>query len=115
MRPLPGEPSAAGHSVLVQFLLPLRDAQGQPFPADTFAAIRSELTESFGGVTAYLHSPAKGAWLDASGHLERDDMILVEVMAADLDRHWWGDYRARLERMFQQDRVLVRAMNVDAL
>lgn len=102
-------------TVLVQILVPLQDGQGRPFPAEVFADLRAVLTHEFGGVTAYLHSPAKGDWVDPTGHVERDEMMLVEVMATDLDRQWWAAYRSSLESLFQQDRILVRAMHVDVL
>lgn len=102
-------------TVLVQCLVPLRDGQGRAFPAKVFSEMQAELACRFGGVTAYLHSPAKGDWLDADGHVERDELLLVEVMTAHLDRHWWRAYRSRLERLFKQDRILVRAVEVDVL
>lgn len=115
MQPATRELAEPMRTVLVQILVPLQDGQGRAFPAALFTDLRSELTREFGGVTAYLHSPAKGDWLDPSGHVERDEMMLVEVMATDLDRRWWSAYRSRLERLFQQDRILMRAMAVDVL
>ena len=102
-------------SVLIQFLIPLRDNEGHRFPSTVFDEIRDELTQIFGGVTAYLHSPSKGAWLDATGHMEHDEMVLVEVIADALDRQWWVGYRSRLEQVFHQDRILMRATEVDVL
>jgi len=43
---------------LLQILLPLVDNQGQRFDDHRFSHVRRELTERFGGVTAYLRSPA---------------------------------------------------------
>lgn len=100
---------------LVQVLLPLRDNDGRPFGREPFDAVRAELTERFGGVTAYLQSPAEGAWRDPGGGVDRDDVVILEVMAEALDRAWWGEYRRRLERRFRQDEVVVRALAMDRL
>jgi hypothetical protein len=94
---------------LVQFFLPLRDNAGQPFPREHFSGVRRELTERFGGVTAYLRAPAQGLWEDEEGDLCRDEVLLFEVMDPALDAAWWRGYRNRLEQRFSQDTVLLRA------
>lgn len=108
-----------GHSAdgqfLVQLFLPLYDNSGDALPRALFDTVRGELTEAFGGATAFLRAPATGAWEDDDGDVQRDEVVLLEVMAADLDRDWWGRYRRDLERRFQQDEVLVRAMRVSRL
>ena len=94
---------------LVQFFLPLRDNHGQAFAGALFSDVRRELAERFGGVTTYLRAPAQGLWEDADGDLCRDEVVLFEVMADDLDADWWRDYRTGLQRRFAQEEVLVRA------
>jgi hypothetical protein len=100
---------------LLQLLLPVYDDKHAPFPRAMFDAVRSELAERFGGVTAYLRSPAVGLWEDDDGDCVRDDVILLEVMVEALDREWWGAYRAQLETIFAQDRILLRATLVEQL
>lgn len=100
---------------LVQFFLPLRDNQGNPFAAAEFAGVRRELSERFGGVTTYLRAPAKGMWEDADGDLCRDEVVLFEVMDSKLDPQWWRDYRRGLEKRFAQEAVLVRATSTRQL
>jgi hypothetical protein len=100
---------------LVQLLLPRRDNSGNPFPREAFVRVRAELTARYGGVTAYLRSPAAGAWRDDQGELTQDDVVMVEVVVADLDRAWWTAYRRDLEVRFRQVEVLVRAMACERL
>jgi hypothetical protein len=100
---------------LVQILLPVYDNEGRAFGRDAFARVREELTERFGGVTAHLRSPAEGAWRDPGGGVDRDDVVILEVMAEELDRGWWGEYRERLEERFRQDEVVVRATEMERL
>lgn len=99
---------------LVQILLPLADNDGNAFAQDVYDHVAHELTERFGGVTAYTRSPAKGRWQEGSGtHL--DEVIIVEVMVGKLDDVWWRTYRAALEAAFRQKQVVVRAQPIRVL
>lgn len=100
---------------LVQLFLPLQADTGEAYPRDRFDQVRDELTEHFGGVTAYLRSPASGAWEDGEGDLQRDRVVLLEVMADRLDHRWWDAYRKELEQRFAQEEILVRAFPVERL
>jgi hypothetical protein len=100
---------------LVQLFLPLYDNDGQAFPRSCYDTLRAELTERFGGVTAFLRSPAAGAWEDGHGTVRRDQIVLFEVMAGHVDHGWWAAYREDLQRRFRQDEVLVRATRVERL
>ncbi|QSX77083.1 hypothetical protein [Agrilutibacter solisilvae] len=100
---------------LIQLFLPLRDGQCQPFDRAHFARVRTELTEAFGGVTAYQRSPAVGLWEAPDGEVERDDVVLFEVMADQLDHAWWTRYRKELAARFVQDEVMVRACPCERL
>jgi hypothetical protein len=100
---------------LVQVLLPLYDNERHRFDDALFAAVQQELTERFGGVTAYLRSPALGAWKKNESETDYDQIIIVEVMADELDAAWWQQYRKGLERRFRQDTIVVRASAIDLL
>ena len=100
---------------LVQLLLPLYDNDGRRVPYERFAQLRDELTERFGGVTAFLRSPAQGTWKEDSGEVDRDEIVMCEVMVEALDRDWWGTYRRTLETRFGQRELVVRAMRSERL
>ena len=101
---------------IVQFLLPLRDNERHPFSRAHFEKVRTELTDRFGGVTAFLQSPALGVWKEEEqGETMRDEMVLYEVMVESLDRAWWSGYRSELERRFRQERVVMRALGAETL
>lgn len=99
---------------LIEILLPLRDNDGKPFGRDLFAQVREELVEAFGGLTAFMRSPAEGLW-EEGGERSRDEIAVVEVMTETLDRGWWERYRESLERRFRQDEVVIRATTVERL
>ena len=99
---------------LVQLLLPLKDQDGKPFPRSTYRRIREVLTDRFGGLTAYTRAPAEGLW-DDGDEVDYDDIIVYEVMVPDLDRAWWREYRADLEREFDQDELVVRAQSIERM
>ena len=100
---------------LVQLFLPLRDAEGEPFERPSYARVRDELTRAFGGVTAYQRAPATGLWEAPDGDVERDDVLLFEVLVDTLDRGWWSAYAAELARRFRQHEVMVRACPCERL
>jgi hypothetical protein len=102
---------------LIQFLLPLRDNEGRAFSRAEFERVRTELTDRFGGVTAFLQAPASGAWKDeeTGGQTKRDEVVLFELMTESLNRPWWANYRAELEARFRQKAVVVRALVVEGL
>jgi hypothetical protein len=100
---------------LIQLLLPLYDNEGARFPAAHFEQVVQELTDRFGGLTAYSRAPAAGLWEEKPGQTKRDDLVVYEVMAEELDAQWWKHYRFTLEERFDQDELVVRALQIRKL
>ena len=105
---------------LVQILLPLADNEGRRLPKTLYAELARELTERFGGLTAHTRAPAEGLWLDdddptGGPPVVRDEIVIYEVMAEDLDAEWWRERRRALERDFRQETVVVRALELRLL
>ena len=100
---------------LVQILLPLRDGQGRAFRKSNFDKVAATLTTRFGGVTAYSRTPAEGRWKHGTNPVSEDDVIVIEVMVDKLDRDWWRNYRASLEKTFKQLHVIVRVQDIEIL
>jgi hypothetical protein len=99
----------------IQILLPLFNENGEEFSNKQFILLKNELTEKFGGITAYTRSPATGFWKDTEDKTVKDDIIIYEVMADELDKTWWQAYRKRLEDLFLQDEIIIRAWEIDKL
>ncbi|MFN2507547.1 MAG: hypothetical protein ABR589_02105 [Chthoniobacterales bacterium] len=100
---------------LVQILLPIHDNAQEPFPREEYSRVRKELTERFGGLTVYTRAPAEGLWKQNDNHTSRDDIVIFEVMAPELDATWWRNYRHDLEKRFRQDVIVVRAQQTQVL
>lgn len=100
---------------LVQILLPIHYQRGGEVPAEQFARVRDELTQAFGGVTAYSRSPATGLWKRTEDEVERDQVIMVEVVVDRFDPRWWEEYRRDLERRFGQQEIHARALPMELL
>ena len=100
---------------LVQILLTLYDNGGHPFPATEYGRVRDELAERFGGITAYVRSPAEGLWRETPRSTIRDDIVIYEVMTEVLDRPWWHGYREQLAIRFRQDMLIMRVSEVELL
>lgn len=100
---------------LVQLLLPVRDERGRGYPRALYDDLVRELTDRFGGVTAYTRAPATGLWEAESGETVRDQVVVYEVMVEELDAGWWGRLRARLEGQFAQEELVIRAHTIRRL
>lgn len=101
---------------LIQILLPLYANDGVPLERALFDQVAAELTQRFGGMTAYARSPASGLWKEeAQAPAQRDDLVVYEVMADTLDEAWWRQYRATLEQRFLQKAIVVRAHGIRML
>jgi hypothetical protein len=101
---------------LVQLLLPLYAQDGERLSPALFGAVREELVQRFGGLTAYARAPATGLWAEGEGErVEHDDIVVYEVMVARLDRRWWKAYREELTARFRQKELVVRAQRMESL
>jgi hypothetical protein len=100
-----GEKGAAMH--VVEIFLPLDKGSGAPVAGEMIEGIVKGLADRFGGATAFTREPADGLWKrDAA--IERDRIIIVEVVVRELDEGWWKDYQGRLEKDFEQDSIMIR-------
>jgi hypothetical protein len=100
---------------LVQILLPTHRRNGSLVVHEEFARVRVELTERFGGVTAYSRSPATGLWKNDDEAIVRDDVFMIEVVVDNFDREWWRSYREQLETRFGQEEVHARALAMEQI
>jgi hypothetical protein len=96
---------------LVEILLPVVEPGKLGRELET---LRQQLTEKFGGLTAFVRSPGEGMWVDEGG-TERDDVIVLEVMTDMLDRSWWADLRLSLQDRLNQKEIVIRTHVVDKL
>ena len=101
--------------VLIQLLLPTTVAKGDAISDDVLGETRDELIRQFGGLTAYGRSPASGVWTSPEGRVERDNVVMIEILAEAFDVPWWRDYAGRLKRRFEQDSIHIRASEVQVL
>ena len=104
----------ASHGCCVEIFVPLVRGDGEPVDKRYLADLERELTERFGGVTAFTRAPARGRWSDG-GRVETDDVVIYEVMAQALDRPWWRELRERLEQDLDQEEVVIRSHAIERL
>jgi hypothetical protein len=90
---------------LIQLLLPLHDNDKQKFPAEYFDSVRNDLINRFGGVTAFLRSPAVGLW-KTDDDVSRDEVVMFEVMSPDLDEQWWHEISKKIRKEIPTRRTL---------
>ena len=99
---------------LIQILLPTRSQSGA-IHDDAVRQTREELADAFQGVTAYTRTPARGVWIAPDGDKERDDLVMVEVLAPEFDRLWWRACGERLARRFDQEEIHIRALPAETV
>ena len=92
----------------------MRDKDGMSLLAH-IAETRTELVAEFGGATAYLRATASGAWINDEGVIERDEVVMVEVVVDAVDQKWWATYATLLAERFRQDVVHVRATSIQII
>jgi hypothetical protein len=93
---------------VVEVFLPLETGDGRRVGRRELEGLVTRLAEKFGGATAFTRSPALGLWKPGET-IEKDQIIIVEVMVEELDEAWWRNYRRHLEKQFDQDEILIRA------
>jgi hypothetical protein len=98
---------------LIQILLPVYDNKESPFDHAEFMRVRKELTERFGGITAYFRSPATGLWKDNGGRTIHDEIVIYEVMVEQPDHSWWRFYKQELSVRFHQSQLVIRALQME--
>ena len=96
---------------LIQLLLP-RTVEGRDLMAEV-RTTRAELVDRFGGITLYERSPASGAWVNTEGDIERDVMVMVEVITDEFDRGWWRQDRLQLAERFSQNEIHIRSLAIE--
>jgi len=99
---------------LVELFLPIDRGDGTEVAVDDLVRILVELTNRFGGATAFTRAPAAGLWQQGRS-IEHDRIVIMEVMIESLDREWWAQYRRSLELEFRQERILIRATKCTVL
>ena len=99
---------------LIQILLPLFDNHGRRFPRAVYRQVRAELATQFTGLTAYSRVAAEGLWR-VGKRIQRDDIVVYEVMTSSVNRRWWRNYRRQLEHRFRQDTIVIRAENITVI
>jgi hypothetical protein len=100
---------------LVEIFLPLTDNDGKRFPQSAFGSVEKQLTERFGGVTAYPRAPASGVWKTSQSEKQEDEFIVYEVMTEEMDEMWWKSYRENLETVFRQEKLIIRTQTMKLL
>jgi hypothetical protein len=92
---------------LIQILLPLCKKGGARVSRALLRSTAKQLAKEFGDVTAYTRAPAQGLWRRSGAKLDRDDIVVYEVMAPTVDPMFWKARRRVLEKDFMQDEIIL--------
>ena len=96
---------------LIELFIPLGKRERAMAELETLGRLFSE---KFGGATLFVRSPGDGLWKD-KGHIDRDEVAIVEVMARSVDRRWWRTLRKTLEAALEEEEILIRVSRIRRL
>jgi hypothetical protein len=96
---------------LIEIFLP---ATQKPEIGREVEALGQLFTDRFGGMTAFVRSPGQGMWANG-GAIERDSVVVLEIMAEELDRAWWRELRLGLQHRLNQEEIVVRTHVIEQL
>ena len=85
---------------LVQIFLPVIWKDDPARFDQEVGKVVQELTERFGGATAFMRGAAEGRWKNDEGKVETDDVVVVEVQVGQVSLSWWSAFQVKLERRF---------------
>jgi inorganic pyrophosphatase len=100
---------------LVQLFLPIEDKKGKPFAAKYYDKIKETLIKKFDGVSIYSNAPVNGRWADEQSNIEKDKLIVYEVMTDMIDLTYWESYKLVLEKQFKQDTIVIRCLDISLI
>jgi inorganic pyrophosphatase len=100
---------------LIQLFLPVVDRDGRPFPKKFFDQVKKKLAEKFDGLSVYTNSVADGYWKNDTNSIEKDQLLVYEVMANKIDLNYWAKLKASLEKQFKQELVVVRCLSMNLI
>lgn len=67
----------------------MADNNGQRFAGNWYMIISRELNDQFNGVTIYQQAPVTGLWKEEEQKTVKDELIIYEVMADQMDLVYW--------------------------
>jgi hypothetical protein len=100
---------------LIELFLPLNRRDGLPIDQAVFDRIKKNLTERFGGVTAFALAPAEGVWKSPTSETVEERVAVFQVMVKEIDVGWWRACRQDLERELDQEEILVRSLYMNKI
>ena len=99
-------PKSRPKQLVVQFLVPVYDRAGKPYPRAVHERVRRELEERFDGWSLAGDKPLPGAWRNpASWEVEYDDSWRYEVGIASERLTELDDYLAELAHRLGQKAI----------
>ncbi|QDW26287.1 inorganic diphosphatase [Pedobacter sp. KBS0701] len=93
---------------LIQLFLPLTNSRSAD---QKLKALEQKLIKNFGGLSIYAQNPVLGSWRE-KGQLEKDKMMVFEVMVPLVDQKFWKKLKTSLEKQFRQKEILIRSLDI---
>jgi inorganic pyrophosphatase len=102
-------------TMLIHFPLPLYKQDGKKFPSNYYTTLHQKLVKKFGGLTVYSRSPAEGFWQADDKKVIKEDMLVHEVMASEVDELFWQKLKSSLMKKFEQQDVIITCSRISRI
>jgi len=96
----------------IEVFIPLYDKEGNRFSDHLYQSVSKQLIKDFGGITAYIRSPAVGIWENSDGIQIKDDHVIYEIMVSEIDHSYWKQFKKKLELQFAQKELIIRQSEI---
>ncbi len=96
----------------IEVFIPLYDKEGNRFSDHLYQSVSKQLIKNFGGITAYIRSPAVGIWENSDGMQIKDDHVIYEIMVSEIDHSYWKQFKKKLELQFAQKELIIRQSEI---
>lgn len=101
--------------VMIRLFLPIYDKDGMKFPDHYYTTLHKKLSKKFGGLTVYTRSIAKGFWKAKAKVTIKENVLIHEVMAANVDKLFWQKIKSSMMKKFAQRDLLITSSKISRI
>ncbi|MFD0941497.1 inorganic diphosphatase [Pedobacter boryungensis] len=105
-----GEPSKR-----IELFIPVYNKKGKPFPKKYYTNLHQKLTDKFGGLTMYSRVPVIGFWKENTANTVKENIIVYEVLATEIDDKFWSKLKKWILKTFAQEEIIIHISSVSSI
>ncbi|MFI5452940.1 inorganic diphosphatase [Pedobacter sp. UC225_61] len=99
----------------IELFIPVYSKKGKSFPKKYYSSLHQKLTDKFGGLTMYSRVPVTGFWKENSSATLKEDIIVYEVLASEIDEKFWDKLKKWALKTFNQDEIMIHVSSISTI